>query len=255
MGTALPYQQTPVKIVYIPSGLDGNRISIYKDSVGFITFNIHSGSIDYQVRQPVFWARDTWHRVKATYLFNSANNQDEIRLFVDGEERGVILFGTGLVFGTETVFGQGLAGLVETRLITDINFTDPINNIYIGSDFMGVNGAEARMDNFKISDIRQPSFILAGQAKDINYSSNTSVLFPAITDAFTTFLMDFDQLVTKVDDFAILRDELFGIFNFTLEIIDSFGIVIDNAKLKQVLESLIFALKPAQSRVTLEYIK
>jgi len=254
LGTALPYQQTPVKIVYIPSGLDGNRISIYKDSVGFITFNIHSGSIDYQVRQPVFWARNTWHRVKATYLFNSANNQDEIRLFVDGEERGVILFGTGLVFGTETVFGQGLAGLVETRLITDINFTDPINNIYIGSDFMGVNGAEARMDNFKISDIRQPSFILAGQAKDINYSSNTSVLFPAITDAFTTFLMDFDQLVTKVDDFAILRDELFGIFNFTLEIIDSFGIVIDNAKLKQVLESLIFALKPAQSRVTLEYI-
>lgn len=254
LGTALPYQQTPVKIIYIPAGLEGNRLSIYKDSVGFITFNVHSGSIDYQVRQPVFWARDTWHRVKATFLFNSANNRDEIRLFVDGEERGVILFGTGLVFGTETVFGQGLAGLTETRLITDINFTDPINNIYIGSDYLSANTAQARIDNFKISNIRQPSFILAGQAKDINYSSNTSILFPVITDAFTTFLMDFDQLITEIDDFAILRDELYGIFNFTLQIIDSFGIVMDNAKLKQVLEALIFALKPAQSKVDLEYI-
>jgi len=254
LGIALPYQQTPVKIVYVPSGLNGNRLSIYKDTAGFITFSVKSGGVDYQVRQPVFWARNTWHRVKATYLFNSANNRDEIRLFVDGEERGVILFGTGLVFGTETVFGQGLAGLSETRLITDINFTDPVNQIYIGSDFMMANCAQARIDNFKISNIRQPSFILAGQAKDINYSSNISTVYPVIEDAFTTFLMNFDQLIQKSEDFAVLRDELFGIFNFTLQIIDSFGIVIDNAKLKQVLESLIFALKPAQSRVNLEYI-
>lgn len=255
LGIPLPYQQTPVKIVYVPSGLNGDRISIYKDETGFITFNVVSGGIDYQVRQPVFWSRDTWHRVRATFLFNAANHRDEIRLFVDGEERGVILFGTGLIFGTETVFGQGLAGLTNTRLITDINFTDPINQIYIGSDFTSNNGAQARIDNFKISDIRQPSIIIAGQAKDPNYSSNNSILFPVIPDAFTTFLMDFDQLIQETTDFAVLRDELFGIFNFTLKIIDSFGIVIDNAKLKQVLESLIFALKPAQSKATLEYIK
>lgn len=255
LGIPLPYQQTPVKVVYVPAGLGGDRMSIYKDKEGFITFNVRSENIDYQVRQPVFWARDTWHRVRATYLLNSANNRDEIRLFVDGEERGVILFGTGLVFGTETVFGQGLAGLTNTRLITDINFNDPINQIYIGSDYMGANGAQARIDNFKISDIIQPSIVIAGQAKDINYSSNNSILYPVIPDAFTTFLMDFDQLIEKIDDFSVLRDELFGIFNFTLKIIDSFGIVIDNAKLKQILESLIFALKPAQSKATLEYIE
>lgn len=255
LGIPLPYQQTPVKIVYTPSGLTGDRISIYKDDSGFITFNVRGQGIDYQVRQPVFWARDTWHRVKATYLFNSANNRDEIRLFIDGEERGIILFGTGLIFGTETVFGQGLAGLTNTRLITDINFKDPINQIYIGSDFTSTNGAQARIDNFKISDIRQPSIIVAGQARDLNYSSNVNVLYPAIPDAFTTFLMNFDQLVEKNEDFSVLRDELFGIFNFTLKIIDSFGIVIDNAKLKQILESLIFALKPAQSKAKLEYIE
>ena len=257
LGIALPYQQTPVKIVYVPSGLSGDRISIYKDEAGFITFNVFDGSQnrDFQVRQPVFWARDTWHRIKATYLFNTANNRDELRLFVDGEERGMILFGTGLIFGSETIFGQGLAGLSNTRLITDITFRDSINQLYIGSDFTNYNSAQARIDNLKISNIRQPSIIFAGQAKDINYSSNVSTTFPVIPDAFTTYLMNFDKLVEKTDDFSILRDELFGIFNFTLKIIDSFGIVIDNARLKQVLESLIFALKPAQSKAKLEYIE
>lgn len=255
LGLSLPSQQTPVKISYIPSGLDGNRISIFKDLDGFLSFNINSNGNDFQVRQPIFWQRDTWHRVKATFRFNSFNNKDEIRLFVDGEERGIILFGTGLLFGPDTIFAQSLAGLGTTQLKGDINFTDPINNFYIGSDYFGVNIANARIDNLKISDIIQAPTLIAGQYKDINYSSNINTVFPVIEDAFTTFLLDFDQIITKVDDFGILRDEAFGIFNFDINVIDSFSIVENNAKLKQILETLILTLKPAQSKVNISYIK
>jgi hypothetical protein len=174
-------------------------------------------------------------------------------MFVDGEENATVMFGSGLIFGIGVVFGMGRAG-GPSRIVADINFTDPINQFFIGSDYLGALPALARFDNLKISDIALPPVIVAGQPKDINYTPNISQARPTITDAFTTFLLDFDQLVTKNTDFAILRDDKFGIFNFTLNILDSFGIVLSNAKIEQVLRELISALKPAQSKVTINLI-
>lgn len=251
---ALPFQQTPVKINYIPSGLSGNRISIYKDKDGFINFNVKANGFDYQVRQPIFWQSDSWHRIQATYKFNRADNQDELRLFIDGEENGTVVFGQGLLFGQGVIFGQGFAGLGNSTLTTDINFTDPLNEFFIGSDYFQTNSANARIDNFRLSNIARRPISVSGQPMDVNFSSNLSTVFPVVTDAFTTYLLDFDSLIFKADDFALLRDEKFGIFDFTLNIIDSFGIVSSNAKIKQVLESLIATLKPANSRATINYI-
>jgi hypothetical protein len=62
-------------------------------------------------------------------------------------------------------------------------------------------------------------------------------------------------LVYKNEDFAILRNEKFGIFNFTINIFDSFEIVSSNAKIKQILETLILTLKPAQSKVKINYAR
>ncbi len=255
LGKALPYQKTPVKIEYIPSGLLGDRISIYKDREGYITFNVRANEIDYQVRQPVFWARDSWHRVRATFKFNRADNLDEIRLWVDGEERGTLLFGNNLLFGDGAVFGQGFAGVDNSVLIADINFSDSINEFFIGSDYLGSNTAQAKIDNLRISNIARTPITVAGQTKDINYSSNLDIVYPVVEDVFTTYLLNFDKTITKADDFALLRDERFGIFNFTLNIIDSFGIVLGSAKVQQILESLISALKPAQSKVEIKYIR
>lgn len=255
LGTSLPGQQTQVKIDYIPLGLAGDRISIYKSEQGFITFNIRSEGTDYQVRQPIFWSRDSWHRIMATYKFNRLDNQDEIRLFVDGEERGVIRFGSGLLFGDGTVFGQGFAGVDNSILIGDINFTDPINEFYIGSSYLGVNAAQARIDNLRLSNISRNPLVINGQAKDINYQSNISMVQPVIEDAYTTLLLNLDSLKFKKEDFAIVRNESFGISNFTLDIIDSFDIVKDDPKVKQMLESLIKALKPAASKATINYLK
>jgi hypothetical protein len=254
LGRALPAQRTNVKVSYVPSGLAGDRISIYKDDAGFITFNVRANGADYQVRQYVFWPRDSWHRIRATYKFNRADNQDEIRLFIDGEERGTIFFGQGILFGDGTIFGQGFSGGDNSTLISDINFSDPINNFFIGSDVFDAHVANARIDNLRLSNKSRTPLTIAGQDVDVNFSTNLDTVFPVINDAFTTFLWDFDTVRSKTDDFAILRDEEFGIFNFTLNVIDSFDIVLSNAKIQQVLESLVLALKPAQSRVTINYV-
>ncbi len=255
LGTALPYQQTPVKVQYLPSGLSGNRLSIYKDREGYVIFNIKLQDTDYQVRQSIFWSRDSWHRIRATFKVNRTDHLDELRLFVDGEERGTILFGQGLLFGPDIIFSQGFAGSNNSALIQDINFKDPINQFYIGSDYLKANLAQARIDNLKISNRVLQPLTVAGQPIDVNFSSNLDVVFPVIQDAFTTYLLNFDTLIKTTDDLTVVRDEKFGIFNFTLNIIDSFGIVSNNAKVQQILETLILALKPAQSRVTLNYVK
>jgi hypothetical protein len=96
---------------------------------------------------------------------------------------------------------------------------------------------------------------IGGQPFDVNYSTNLSIVYPVVEDAFTTFLLDFDRVVTKNEDFAILRDAQFGIFNFDLNIIDSFDIVLDSARVQQLLEAMLYALKPANSKMTISYIR
>jgi hypothetical protein len=250
----LPYQKTPVKVTYTQVGVLGDRISIYKDSESYINLTVKASGKEYQVRQPVLWTKNSWHRIKATFKFNQPNNNDEIGLFVDGEERGTVRFGNGLLFGTGAVYGQGFAGVDNSTLTADINFLDVISKFYIGSDINSVNLAKARIDNFKISNIVQPFYMIAGQSKDVNYNSNIDTVFPVVEDAYTTFLLNFNALFSINTEWATLRDKYFGIYNFTIKIIDSFDIVSESEKVKQILETLINILKPAQSKVTLEYL-
>jgi hypothetical protein len=142
----------------------------------------------------------------------------------------------------------------DILVIATINFLDLITKFYIGSDVNSVNLAKARIDNFKISNIVQPFYMLAGQSKDVNFNSNTSTVLPVVEDLYTTFLLDFNKIYSRNEEWAVLRDKYFGIYNFTIKIIDSFDIVSENDKVKQILETLISILKPAQSKVTLEYL-
>lgn len=278
LGRALPSQRTPVKVTYVPAALSGDRISIFKNREGAIVFNVRARGIDYQINHMVFWARDTWHRIQATYKFNRADNLDEIRLFVDGEEGGMLLFGNGILFGQGIIFGQGLVGnrsvvtfgsgiifgtgvlfgqgiAGSNKVVSDINFTDPINQFQIGADFQGANIAQARFDNLRLSNISRNPLVVAGQPKDINFSTNREIVLPVVEDAFTTYLLDFNTLVYKTDDLALLRNEEFGIHNFDLNVIDSFDIVLSQAKIQQILETLVYALKPAQSKVNISYVQ
>jgi hypothetical protein len=252
----LPFQNTPVKVAYIPTGVQGNRITIAKDEAGFISMTVWAGGQEYQTRQPVFWPRDSWHRVRASFKFNRSDNRDELRLFIDGEERGNILFGQGFLFGQGMIYGQAaIGGVGNQAYINDINFTDTIQQFSLGQDFAGNFGAQARFDNFKISNRAIEPLIVAGQPMDVYFNTNVNFIYPSIEDAFTTFLYDFDQFVEKTEDFAVIRDPTYGIFNFDIDIIDSFDIVTGDERVRTVLEALIEALKPAVSKVGINYVK
>ncbi len=249
----LPNKQTPVVVTYVPSGLHGDRMSIYKDTSGYVNFNVTAEGFDYQVRAPIFWTENTWHRIKATYKVNGGKSDDEIRLFIDGYEYQNILFGTGLLFGDPNVVGSSYVG--ASGLVADIRFKDLPNELFIGTEFNGRSPANCLIDNLRISNISRPLFSPFGESIDVNYNSNLEVAFPVTEDLYTTFLLDFDTILVKTDDFVMLKNKRSGIFDFSINIFDSFGIVNSNLKVQEVLEKLIKILKPANSRVFLKYIR
>jgi hypothetical protein len=251
LNKALPNQQTPVIITYIPSGLNGDRMSIFKDKSGYLNFTVVASNTNYTVRAPINWSRNTWHRVKATYSFNNGNKKDFLHLFIDGREYGNILFGTGLLFGDPHVFGSTFVG--SNKIKADIAFKDPINDLFIGSEFTSNSPAFALIDNFRISNIARDAIILYNEARDPVYNTNIDIVFPLTTDLYTTYLMNFDSSFVKTTDFATLNNKSSENGYFSINIPDSFGIISSSDKVKQVLESLIKALKPASSKVYLTY--
>jgi hypothetical protein len=257
LNTPLPYQKTPVKVSYIPTGVNGDRITIVKDKEGYLNLTVNANGSEFQTRQQIFWPRNTWHRIRASFKFNRRDNRDELRLFVDGEEKGSLLFGQGnILFGTGLIWGQiAVGGALSQSYIADINFRDSIQQFSLGQDYAGHFGAEARFDNLKISDKSYNPLIVAGQSVDVYWNTNVDYLYPSIEDSYTTLLWDFDQYIEKTEDFAVIRDPSYGIFNFDIDIIDSFDIVTGDERVQTVLEALINALKPAQSKVGINYVK
>lgn len=251
----LPYHQTKVKVKYIPKGNQGDRLSIFKDKVGYMNFTIKASNVDYNVRAPIFWSKDTWHRVKAQFITNSSNNLDSMKLFLDGYEFTSVPVNSGMLFGDQPfTFGATLAGDGYT-LSTNIIFKDQINDLFIGSDFSESNPAFSLIDNFRISNIYRPIYSPYGEPLDVNYSSNLDTVFPVTEDLYTTLLLNFDKEVELIDNFAILKNRKTGLFDFSMNIFDNLDIINDNEKIKEILEKLIKVLKPANSRVYIKYIK
>lgn len=250
----LPGQNSKVVVTYIPTGLQGDRISIFKDVYGYINFRIHASGTDYVVRGPTRWARNTWHRVKAQYKINGGLGQDEMRLFLDGYQYTDVLFGEGLTFGKfPMVYGSVSVG-DGYSLVTSITFKDPINDLFIGTDYRQNGPAFTLLDNYRISNISRPIYAPFGEPLDPSWSSNLDIVFPVTKDLYTTYLMDFDRQNALTTSFSTLIDRETGAFDFTVNIFDSFGIVSSSMKVKEVLENLINILKPANSRVFIKYI-
>ena len=250
----LPAQNSKVIVTYVPSGLQGDRLSIFKDIYGYINFRIFASGQEYLIRGPTRWARNTWHRVKASYKMNQGIGNDEMRLFLDGYQYTDVVFGENATFGKFPMVVGSVSVGDGYGLIATIPFRDPINEIYIGSDFRKANPIFTLLDNFRISNVSRPIYAPFGEPIDANFSSNLNTVFPVTKDLYTTFLMDFDRLNTRTTNFATLVDRATGAFDFTVNIFDSFGIVSSSTKVKEVLENLINILKPANSRVFIKYI-
>lgn len=250
----LPYQKSHVVVNYIPKGLQGDRLSIFKDQFGYMNFSIVASGIDYVVRAPTLWAQHSWHRVKASYKLNSGLGTDEMRLFLDGYEFSNVRFGNGIYGSFPQSYGTTFAG-DGYLLLDNIRFKDPINDLFIGSQYDERFPIFSLIDNFRISDISRPIYAPYGEPLDVNYSSNLNAVFPVTADLYTTYLLDFNTLSSVNDDFATLKNRETGDFDFSVNVFDSFGIISSNIKSQEALENLIKVLKPANSRVFISYIR
>jgi hypothetical protein len=242
----LPNQNTAVIVNYIPQGAQGDRLSIFKDPYGYINFNVIASNIQYTLRSPCFWTKNSWHRLKAEFIFNTGLGSDEIRFFIDGYERGNVLFQTNLLFGQTEVYGSSYVG--QSGVLASIQFKDTINQFFLGSDYSGTNLACCLMNNLRVSDIARPIFMPFGESIDVNYSSNLNVVFPVQSDLYTTLLMNFGALTTLNTNFATLKNRDVGIFDFTVNIYDQFNVLSSNPIVQEILEDLINTLKPASAR-------
>jgi hypothetical protein len=250
----LPNQKSRVIVNYLPKGIQGDRISIFKDNFGYVNFSVIASGTEFLLRGPTRWAQNTWHRVKASYKMNGGSGTDAMKLFLDGYEYTNILFGTNVLLGSfPFVAGASMVG-DGYNITGNISFKDPINDLFIGSEYTATKPIFSLIDNFRISDIFRPIYAPYGEPLDVNYSSNLDIVFPVVEDLFTTFLLDFGLDRAINEDFTTIRNKKTGQFDFSVNIKDSFRIVLPSPKVKEVLEKLIRILKPANSRAFIGYI-
>lgn len=239
LGRKLPYHKSNVIVKYIPKGMQGDRLSLFKDLDGNINFNVKASGKDYNVSATVNFAGNTWHRLKATYKFNSGKKNDEMNLFIDGYQVGELISLTSKSKGIQDY----------------ISFKDPINYIHIGSDYTQNSIAMSYLSNIRISNIYRNIYSIYNEYIDLNYSSNMSGAFPVTEDLYTTYLSNYNALSQKVEDFAILRNKNKGNFDFSVKIYDSFDIINNDTNVKEILEKLIKILKPSTSKAYISYVQ
>jgi len=181
---------------------------------------------------------------------NSLDNQDRLRLFVDGSERGTIRYGTGLIYGTGILYGQAeVRPGVNRFLVDNIDLTDTFARIFVGSDVFGNNGARAAIDNLRFSEIErlQSIKITSNDTRDVNYVENTEFANPVVEDVYTTGIFDFEKAEELIEFLTTIINAERGIFRFEVEVIDSFDKVIGNDELEDLLIKLINTIKPAHA--------
>jgi hypothetical protein len=208
-----------------------------------MNFRIIASGETYKIKTPIVWASNTWHRIKASYQINSGIGTDGMTLFLDGYQPAIMSANNNLAEASD---GYSFIG--------NIIFSDPINDIYIGTDYSKCNPIFALIDNLRISNLSRPIYAPYGEPIDVGYSSNLNAVFPVTKDLYTTYLMDFDATKTLITNFATLINRSVGAFDFTVNIFDSFGIVASSAKVKEVLETLLNTLKPASNRIYIKYV-
>ena len=258
LGIPLPAQNVQIKVVYVPLDNKGDRVSIFRDPVGRINFFVKANDVEHLITVPVSWEHNTWHRVMVMWKMNSPDNQDRLRLFVDGAERGTIRYGTGLIYGTGVIYGQEEVRSGTNRFLVDnIDLTDTFARIYIGSDAFSLKSARARMDNIRFSEVQrlQAIKVTSTGTMDINWSANTEFAIPVVEDLYTTKLLDFDSTEADVEYLATIVNAERGIFRFKIEVIDSFDKVIGNTELEELLVDLINTIKPAHTEAIISFVE
>lgn len=249
----LPYGNTKVVVGYIPKGYQGDRISIYKDNLGFINFLIRANQQDYLVSGITRWEKSTWHKIKSIYKFDNINKKLEMRLFLDGYQYNSVhqnetIYLDDFVIPTNSNFiGDGYSYLNKFG-----KFNDDINTIHLGKDSLNNYFAKGLINNLRISNKVNNLVRVGNEYVDISYSNNNSAI-PLQKDLYTTFLLNLDVVPTKSTDYAKLKNKISGQNDFTINVYDDLDLIKDNQNIDVLMKKLLNVLKPASSRMFLNF--
>ena len=247
---ALPGFNTDVIVTYIPVGLKGERVSLYKNKNSELIFSINDGKKEISTGIDINLRRNTWHTVKCVWRANSSD--DMIKLFIDGTASTSITYGDpGVKYGGGSVYGESPNSdnnLVRKRKIT---LTDDFRVRSIGGSILDNNSSLARIDNVRFSNkprdnTRSPN----GDSIDLDFSNNINTVLPVQMDDSTTFLLDI-----KSDEdprYALVVDPKKGIFNFDIEIFDEFD-KINSEDIEDLIVELVNRLKPSHTNALVKF--
>ena len=247
----LPTNTCNVKVKFIPKGMNGDRICLYKDKESYLNFAIRANSKDYVVRHPITWIRGSWHKVRVSWKTNSKS--DNMVMFIDGYKASSITSGSNLIL-QENGFNQTIVGDGYNISLSDkIELSDKLNMFHIGSDYSKNNLAVCSMDNFKISNVFKKVYSYNGESMDPTYNGSSS--YPTTKDLYTTYLLDSDISYERIDKtkFIQIINKQNGLNEFVVDVFDEFFILENSSRSKEIMELLINILKPANSRVFINY--
>jgi len=247
---ALPGFNVDVIVTYIPLGLNGERVSVYKTEESEVVFSISDGERQILTGIDVDWKRNTWHRVKCVWKANSSD--DFIKIFVDGAAATSIRYGDpGLKYGGGSVYGESPNSTNNSNKRRKISLTDDFRVISIGGSVLDNKTALARIDNLRMSNkprdnTRSPS----GESIDLDYSENLGTVLPVTKDDATTFLLDLN--FDENPEYAQVTDPVRGIFNFDIEIFDEFE-KINTEEIEDLIVELVNRLKPSHTNALVKF--
>jgi hypothetical protein len=191
--------------------------------------------------------RGEWIRVMLFWKTNKINPY--IKLFINGKENNndIVTVGENLLSNNPIIFNQNTVGNIKNKFITtNINFTDDLPFIYIGSDFAGASINPCRIDNFRILKKQKE---LSNIGEDIDFGNGPDTAKPVVSTDDTTLLLDFESNNDIIEFLATLLNPRGNIFTFEVEVLDPFRRVvgINNGQIEQLIIDLINIIKPAHT--------
>ena len=247
---SLPGSNISVVIDYIPKQFSGQRISVFKDKYSRLIFRIISKESEYYIPVDIDWSKNTWHRVLFSYSANS--KKDFMFAIVDGISYEDVLYKTASYNDNDDYSTGELTEKVKLSL------TEQFSEIMIGDNIFKDKIAKSRINNLRISRIvRKIIRDSSGKIIDQNYSDNISQIRPVARDDLTTFLLEFnsDRIISNY--IARIIDPVSGIFNFDVNVYDSFDIISRENReyVEDLLIELINRLKPSHSNAIINFIE
>jgi hypothetical protein len=198
------------------------------------------------------WDKGSWHRIACS--FNLEKNKKYIKLYVDGKHyKNIYMSQT-----SENILDSiniNNATLVKKITIEKNNDTSMIS---FGNNFSKDYPANSLIDNLRVSRLDRIFPVnSAGEEVDVNYTENINSVSPVSKDDLTTYINDFNDINSNYANIAKLIDPKYGIFNFDVNIDDSFDRALEkyNGQIEDLIIDLIDRLKPAHTNGVVNFNK